>query len=89
MENELRSILLTTAEAYASAADCGLSTVSRRCRSEAGFFTRIAEPGKSFTARTFDEVMVWFATNWPEGADLPAHLRRYLVANGKRDGVAA
>lgn len=78
MENELRSILLTTAEAYASAANCALSTVSRRCRSENGFFARIAKPENSFTARTFDEVMIWFATNWPEDADLPAHLRRYV-----------
>lgn len=78
MEHELRSLLITTAEAYASAAQCAVSTVSRRCRGEPGFFKRIAEPGNSFTMRSFDETMVWFAANWPDGVDLPAHLRRYV-----------
>ena len=93
MENELRSILLTTAEAYASAANCAVSTASRRCRGEPGFFKRITNPENSFTARTFDEVMIWFATHWPEDADLPAHLRRYVrplaSASAEPAGAAA
>ncbi|BCB21163.1 hypothetical protein OCUBac02_40570 [Bosea sp. ANAM02] len=75
MENEFRSHLLAVAALYASAAGCALSTVSRRCRNDSSFFERIADPAKSFTARTYDEVVTWFEMNWPEGAPKPPPLR--------------
>jgi hypothetical protein len=77
MENELRAILLETAQAYASANGCALSTVSRRCRNDSSFFVRIADPTKSFTARTFDEVMGWFDSEWPEGGEKPFCLLKW------------
>lgn len=79
MENELRNALLATAHAYASAAGCGITTVSRRVKNNAGFFKGIADPSKSFTARTYDEVMEWFATNWPSGKPLPSSLMRWMA----------
>lgn len=77
MENELRTILLETAQTYASAQSCAMSTVSRRCRNDSGFFARITDPTKSFTARTFDEVMEWFDTNWPAGKERPYSLLKW------------
>jgi hypothetical protein len=77
MENELRTILLRTAQAYASATACALSTVSRRCRNDSSFFVRIADPTKSFTARTFDEVMAWFDSEWPVGKEKPFCLLKW------------
>jgi hypothetical protein len=76
MENELRSNLLAVATAFAAAERCGLSTVSRRCRNDSGFFHRLFDESKSFTARTFDEVMRWFSDNWPDGADWPLSVCR-------------
>ena len=71
METELRNFLLRIAAAYAADAGCALSTVGRRCRNDSSFFQRIADPTKSFTARTFDEVIEWFEANWPDGAERP------------------
>lgn len=76
MENDLRLILLQMANSFAEADGCGLSMVSRRCRNDSGFFSRIRDPQKSFTVRTFDEVMRWFSVNWPEGAEWPEFVPR-------------
>jgi len=77
MENELRAILLETAHAYAAADACAMSTISRRCRNDSGFFARITDPSKSFTVRTYDEVMGWFVVHWPEGKSKPFCLLKW------------
>lgn len=81
MENELRTTLLSTADAYAVAAGCGITTVARRVKNNAGFFKGIRDPQKSFTARTFDEVMRWFSGNWPEGKEKPFELLKWAREN--------
>ena len=75
MENELRQHLLYVAGRYSELANCALSTVSRRCRNDSSFFERISDPSKSFTVKTYDEVIAWFAANWPESAPRPALFR--------------
>lgn len=80
MEAELRRSLRAVANAFAEANGCALSTVSRRCRNDSGFFHRLADPSKSFTARTFDEVMQWFSTNWPDGSEWPGVIARPPVS---------
>ncbi|ASP84785.1 MULTISPECIES: hypothetical protein [Sinorhizobium] len=82
MEQELRKILLNTAAAYAAAEACALSTISRRVKNDAAFFTRISQTDKSFTARTFDEVMHWFAENWPKEAQRPLELMKWIADTG-------
>jgi hypothetical protein len=82
MENQLRTTLLATAGAYSSAEGCGITTVSRRTKNDAAFFGRIADPEKSFTARTFDEVMGWFASNWPAGKQMPLELMLWMSETG-------
>ncbi|MGB3418748.1 MAG: hypothetical protein WBA36_18900 [Mesorhizobium sp.] len=74
MENELRRILLETAALFASAEGCAVSTVGRRCKNDAKFFSRIAGAAQSFTVRTYDEVMAWLSVNWPDGHDKPRDL---------------
>ena len=71
MEHQLRQHMIAVARAFAEAEDCGLSTVSRRCRNDSGFFRRIEDPAKSFTARTYDEVIDWFRNRWPLHKDWP------------------
>lgn len=84
MEAELRNILLSTARAYAAVEDCGITTVARRVKNNAGFFKGIADPTKSFTARTYDEVMRWFAKNWPEGKERPFELLKWIRESDER-----
>jgi hypothetical protein len=76
MESELRSNLIAVATAFAHAEQCGLSTVSRRCRNDSGFFHRLFDETKSFTVRTFDDVLQWFSDNWPPGTEWPASIAR-------------
>lgn len=75
MESQLRHIRLSIAARYARDAGCALSTVSRRCRNDSAFFDRISDRSKSFTVKTFDEVLAWFNANWPEGKAKPGALR--------------
>lgn len=78
MENELRKTLLETAAAFAKASNCAVSTVARRSKKDPNFFSRIADPENSFTARTYDEVMRWCADHWPEGKQLPLGLMKWM-----------
>ncbi|WP_267550430.1 hypothetical protein [Rhizobium rhizogenes] len=85
MENEFRTTLLETAAAFAKADGCALSTISRRVKNDAAFFTRIQDTSKSFTLRTFDEVMLWFADNWAEDKQMPLGLMRWIVDTRRTD----
>jgi len=92
MESTLRQSLITVAQAFASGEGCALSTVSRRCRNDSGFFHRLSDENKSFTARTFDEVMQWFSDNWPDDSDWPAAISRpdiSITQSSSADSTAA
>lgn len=82
MENLLRTTLIETATAFAKASDCALSSVGRRIKNDSGFFDRVADPTRSFTARTFDEVMRWCADNWPNGKQMPFGLMKWAADTG-------
>ncbi|GLI23458.1 hypothetical protein GGQ86_003007 [Xanthobacter flavus] len=73
MEHELRAHLRACAEAYATATGRKLTTVAKLAAGDWRFFDRIAD-GKTFTARTYDEIMRWFSTNWPEGTPWPRNV---------------
>jgi hypothetical protein len=79
MEHDLRRILIETASAFALASDCAVSTVARRCKNDSAFFERLKDTSKSFTVRTYDEVMDWFMKNWPDGKDRPVDLLRWAA----------
>lgn len=87
MESELRTNLRTCAEAYAGARSIEISTVGRLAAGDWRFFDRIVE-GKSFTARKYDEVMRWFAMNWPETTFWPDGVPRPVPAAAPAEGVA-
>jgi hypothetical protein len=88
MENELRKNLLETASAFAQAAGCAVSTVSRRSTKDPNFFARLEDPTKSFTARTYDMVMRWCADHWPEGKHLPPALMHWMADTAYQREVA-
>jgi hypothetical protein len=96
MESNLRQTLISLAVNFAGFEGCALSTVSRRCRNDSGFFHRLSDPTKSFTVRTFDEVVQWFSKNWPVESEWPSGVDRPAVSaagslspDSTSDGVSA
>jgi hypothetical protein len=79
MENQLRKILLDTASAFALANSCAVSGVARLVKGDPNFFKRLNDTSKTFTARTFDEVMGKLASNWPTGKPMPLDLLRWMA----------
>jgi hypothetical protein len=82
MENELRKTLLETAASFAKASDCAVSTISKRLMNDPNFFARLNDTSRTFTARTFDDVMKKCAANWPEGKQLPFGLMKWMADTG-------
>lgn len=79
MENELRHHLTSLAEAYGRARRLELVTVARLATGDWRFFDRVSG-GASFTARKYDAILAWFATNWPEGVDWPEAVARPVLS---------
>jgi hypothetical protein len=75
MEEELANQLLTVARVFGEAKGLKDSTVGRFCAQDGSFFTRIRD-GRTFTVKKFDEVLLWFSANWPEGAEWPDGVAR-------------
>lgn len=73
MEDELRHHLITCASAFAGAKGLSISTVGRQAANDWRFFDRL-DDGSGFTVGKYDEVMRWFAENWPEGTAWPSDL---------------
>lgn len=76
MENELRQNLLMCAGAYASKREIGLSTLGRLAAGDWRFFDNLSKDDKTFTARKYDEVLIWFSANWPDDLDWPDDITR-------------
>lgn len=76
MENELRDNLLSCAAAYSKARGIGLPTLARLSAGDWRFFDRLNSDEKTFTIRKYDEVIGWFATNWPVDAAWPVNVTR-------------
>ena len=79
MEKELANQLLHLAALYCEAKGIAETTVGRLSAADGKFFARVRaakhraidakEP--SFTVRKRDEVVQWFAANWPDGVAWP------------------
>lgn len=79
MESELATNLIALGSAYGTARALKETTVGRLCAADGQFFSRIRD-GKTFTAKKYDEVVGWFALNWPSGAQWPRGVVRPKVA---------
>jgi hypothetical protein len=71
IETELTSQLLACAEAFVAATGMSENTLADQAAGDWRFIERLRDPKPSFTARKYDEVMAWFAANWPEGVRWP------------------
>ncbi|WP_205910138.1 hypothetical protein [Rhizobium rhizophilum] len=78
MEKALASHLLQLVGAYSAACQLNESTVGRFCAADGRFFSRIRE-GKTFTVKKYDEVVVWFAVNWPAELCWPQGIDRPVI----------
>lgn len=79
METELASNLMALGEAFGKARKLEETTVGRLCASDGRFFSRIRD-GKTFTAKKYDEVVAWFAANWPQDVEWPEAINRQVAA---------
>ena len=82
MEAELAKHLTTLGAAYGKARRLELATIGRLCASDGRFFSRI-DDGKTFTIKKYDEVVRWFAENWPDGTDWPEGVVRPVPAEAQ------
>jgi hypothetical protein len=76
MEKELIRNLLTVAEAYSAKREVSFSTLGRQAAGDWRFFDHLREGAKTFTARKYDQVMVWFSNNWPDSVAWPEGIER-------------
>lgn len=65
MQTELASHLATLADAYAEAKSFKLTTLGRKAAGDWRFFEKLSDPERTFTVRTYDEVVRWFSVQWP------------------------
>ena len=72
----MKETLRRTAEAYAALRGISMQTLGRLAAGDWRFFDRLADDEKTFTARKFDEVMLWFSENWPKGSAWPKRVKR-------------
>lgn len=71
MEQALKDYMLAIAEEYARANGWVLATVARRLHGDDGFFRKFAAGEVSITLKKYDEMLVSFASDWPEDAEWP------------------
>jgi hypothetical protein len=78
----LKRNLLAFAQAYATAREVSLATVSRYTTNDSQTLVRLRDdPTASITLRKYDDAMAWFVAHWPQGARRPkivdpSHWRR-------------
>ncbi len=75
MENELRENLQALCGAFSEEKKLKESTIGRLCAADGRFFPRLRD-GNTFTAKKYDEIVLWFSSNWPDGLSWPANIER-------------
>lgn len=74
--------LITIASAYLTASDARQeSTVSHRVFGDTKKLAAL-RAGADITLGRFNAAMTWFASNWPEAAEMPDALRPYVCPQG-------
>lgn len=71
MEQELANHLLSLSERFCASRGLAETTVGRLCAADGKFLVGIRRGERTFTAKKYDEVIDWFARNWPDDASWP------------------
>jgi hypothetical protein len=71
----LREQLMLTSSHFAQQRGLSLSRVSKLVFNDGKTLGRVGADG-DVTTSTYERAMEWFSTNWPEGAEWPADVRR-------------
>ena len=80
MEGELKANLRALADAYLAVSPGKETGLWLRAANDARFMSRV-EGGKSFTVKTYDRAVAWFADNWPDRAEWPEFVARPINSN--------
>jgi hypothetical protein len=76
MEQELRGNLILCTQAFIAERKVSLKTLGRLAAGDWRFFDHLNDDSKTFTARKYDEIMLWLSENWPAGAIWPEQIAR-------------
>ena len=77
-EDHLRSELRSLVDVYCAATGKTPAYVGSAAVNDGHFLNKViyADEPKGFTIRTFDRVLVWLSSNWPQQTVWPKHVRR-------------
>lgn len=71
MEKICRDYLLAVAKIYAAAKGLALTTVARRFHGADSFLRDFETGDRTITLRKYDEMLVAFKADWPDGTKWP------------------
>jgi hypothetical protein len=74
MEELLRAHLRELMAVFHAKIGVTPKTVCKRALNDNTFYDRVVERGQGFTVGTYDRVVGWLWSNWPQGADWPSHV---------------
>lgn len=72
----LRDQLICVSDAYGSARGIGRQRVSTIVLNRGATLERIADGVSDLKTQTFEDAMLWFSENWPDGAVWPVDVPR-------------
>lgn len=72
MEETLTTHLLALADAYVAATGTSIATVSERAGGDWKFFEKLRDRSLNYRVKTYDRAVEWFASNWPDGVEMPS-----------------
>jgi hypothetical protein len=73
MEQELRRRLIAVADAYqAGTGALSERTIGNRQLKNEGFIQGVRSAERGFNIRKYDQLMHWYADNWPDDASWPS-----------------
>lgn len=71
IEPLMRDNLLVLAKAYCNGTGRTLGSLGRQVHGDTPFFLRLEAGEGTVSARKYDDVMAWFAANWPADVKRP------------------
>ncbi|PRD42472.1 hypothetical protein C5748_16255 [Phyllobacterium phragmitis] len=75
----MRSHLVRVSDCYREAAGLSRSRVSTIVLNRGSTLDRIAAGQADVTTTTFENAMLWFSVNWPDGMEWPKGVHRPVV----------